>query len=447
MRIMIAATGSGNGKTTITCALLSALKKQGKNVVSFKSGPDYIDPTFHRQATEVDCYNLDPYLMGEAGVLESLGFHSAGRDIAVIEGVMGFYDGIGGGGEASSHHLSRITRTPVLLIVNTRGKGVSICAEIQGFRYFEENHIAGIILNRTKPASVPFYRKMIEEKTGLKVVGSLPDLPEIHVGSRHLGLIPAGEITDIRKKISHLGETALTTFDFGLLYDIAAGSPKADWFSRESNPARTKRRAVIYVARDAAFCFHYADNHRILESHGATLKYFSPLEDHAIPDDADGLIFWGGYPEIHASKLAANNALKECIRKKHAEGLPIYAECGGFMYMNEFLDGHAMLGIVEGSISMTDRLQKFGYVELTANKDNALCRSGERIRAHSFHYSRGSNEGNAFTAVRAGKDESYSCIIATDQLFAGYPHLHFAGNRNFAENFVKACLKFRKSRT
>lgn len=448
---MIAGTASGGGKTTISCAILSALKMHGKNVVSFKCGPDYVDPTFHRYATEVDCYNLDSYLMGEDGVVESLGFHSRDRDIVVMEGVMGFYDGIGRGSEASSHHLSRITGTPVLLVVDTKGKGVSICAEIRGFQHFEENNIAGIILNRTKTDAAPYYRKMIEEKTDLRVVGFLPEDPESHIDSRHLGLIPAGEIPGVRDKIFRLGQNACGTFDFDILHEIAAKSLDVDFVSHRENKSYAESHVRIYVARDEAFCFHYADNHRILESFGAELAFFSPMRDPVIPDDADGLIFWGGYPELHAATLATNESLKESVRKKHAAGLPIFAECGGFMYMQQRLidrrgNERFMAGVVEGTVSMTDRLQQFGYVELTANTDNMLCRCGEKIRAHSFHYSRSTHEGNDFNAVRASGNCSYPCIVATEKFFAGYPHLHFAGNRNFPARFVDACLKFKESK-
>ena len=452
MRIMIAGTGSGSGKTTVACALLAAIKRQGKQVVSFKCGPDYIDTTFHRKATEVDSINLDSYLMGEAGVLESLSFHSKGCEIAVVEGVMGLYDGIGKGSENSSNDLSLLTNTPVVLVVDTKGKGLSICAEIQGFLDFERNNIVSVILNRTKKAIYPFYKEMIETRTGIKILGFLPDLPEATFESRHLGLVTADGISDAQNKIARLGDAATESIDFDALYGVAAEAGPID-SSRNTPSIRkpTSHACRIYVAYDEAFCFYYPDNHRILEDCGAELKFLSPLRSPEVPNDADGLLVWGGYPELHAARLAGNESFKRSVRNLHARGMPIYAECGGFMYMQERLtdregNEHPMLGIVEGTVSMTTRLRKFGYVELTARKDNMLCNKGEKIKAHSFHYSQSSHEGDAFTATRAGKVETYPCITATETLFTGYPHLHFTGNGRFAANFVNACMKYRESK-
>ncbi len=447
-RILIGGTGSGCGKTMVTCAVLAALKHSHKNVVSFKSGPDYIDPMFHRQATEVDSFNLDPYLMGDDGVMESLCCHSNGRDIAVIEGAMGLYDGIGKGSRSSGNHVAQITGTPTVLIVDPKGMALSVCAEIQGFLALEKNNIVAVILNKTKPAMYPYYKEMIERRTDVKVIGYLPDMPEAHIESRHLGLVIVYEIPDIRQKITILGENALKSIELETLFAMAARAippsfPTVIHRSEQRNPD-----VRIYVAHDEAFCFHYEDNHRILRESGAELHFFSPIHDTGIPDDADGLIFWGGYPELHAAALAGNESLKRNIREKHDRGLPIYAECGGFMYMLERLvdqrgEKHTMLGIVDGEAFMTDRLQQFGYVGLESRNDNILCNKGDKIRAHSFHYSSATNAGNDFTALKASGSGSFSCIHATEKLFAGYPHLHFGGNRRLAENFVDACSHFK----
>ncbi len=450
-RILIAGTSSGCGKTTVTCAVLAALKRLNKNVVSFKCGPDYIDPLFHRKATEVDSFNLDSYLMGEDGVWESLRFHSRDRDIAIIEGVMGLYDGIGKGSQSSSNHLAQVTGTPTVLVVNTRGMALSVCAEIQGFLSLERNNIVGVILNQTESAMYPYYKEMIESRIPVKVVGFLPAMPEINFESRHLGLVTADEIPNIRQKIAALGENALKSIDLETFIELAAGAVPPRISEPVHRPEQRPPVVRIYVAHDEAFCFYYEDNHRILRESGAKLCFFSPLHDSCIPDDADGLIFWGGYPELHGEELAANTSLQQNIRAKHELGLPIYAECGGFMYMFERLvdkqsEKHSMLGIVDGETFMTDRLQQFGYIELESRQDNMLCKKGAKIRAHSFHYSSATNEGNDFTARKANGTGSFSCIHATENLFAGYPHLHFGGNRQLAVNFVTACLEKSMSR-
>ena len=442
---MVAGTGSGCGKTSVTCALLDAMKRLKKNVAAFKCGPDYIDPMFHRKTTGIDSFNLDIYLMGIDGVTESLGFHSASRDIAIIEGAMGLYDGIGKGTEASSNHLARLTKTPTVLVVDTKGKAASICAEIKGYMNFETNTICGVILNRTKPQMYAYYKEVIESRCGVTVIGYLPSLPEADIQSRYLGLITVDEIHDVQERIAILGDNALKSIDFETLFKLAQCEPIQETAERFLKPCTT-----IYVAQDDAFCFHYADNYRMLEAVGAELRFFSPLRDAAIAADADGLIFQGGYPELYAAQIAANEPLKIDIRKKHEQGLPIYAECGGFMYMLEHLvdtpgKSHEMLGIIPGKSHMTDRLQQFGYVELESRNDNILCGKGEKIKAHSFHYSTATNEGNDFSAVKANGSGSFPCIFATEKLFAGYPHLHFGGNRQLAANFVKACTEFRKS--
>ena len=446
---MIAGTGSGCGKTSVTCALLAALKRLNKNVVSFKCGPDYIDPLFHRKATEVDSFNLDPYLMGDEGVVESLHYHSTGRDIAVIEGAMGLYDGIGNGGEASCNHVAKTTHTPTVLVVDVTGKSLSVCAEIEGYLNFEKSNIVAVILNRVKPSLYSHYEQMIENRTGVKVVGFLPYLPEAKIETRHLGLVAADEIPDIRHKIFVLGECALKTFDFETIFESMA----TDDYRLPIGTIRTDHKktiARIYVAHDEAFCFHYEDNHRILRESGADVRFFSPLHDTRLPDDADGLIFWGGYPELHAASLAGNETLRHDIRRKHERGLPIHAECGGFLYMLKHFadarnDKHPMLGIIDGEAFLTDRLRQFGYVELLSHKDNILCDKGDKIRAHSFHYSAATNEGVDFTATKANGTGSFPCIFATKKLFAGYPHIHFGGQRHLAANFVAACFHFKQA--
>jgi cobyrinic acid a,c-diamide synthase len=449
---MIAGTGSGCGKTMITCAILSILKQQNKKVVSFKCGPDYIDPMFHTKVTQIETYNLDSVLMGEDGVRYSLRLHTQTCDIAVIEGVMGLYDGIGDENNASTNYLSQITETPVVLIVNAKGKSLSLCAEIKGFLEFAKNNIVAVILNRITSTSYPFYKEMIENKVGIRVIGFMPEIPEAFIESRHLGLMTANEISNIQNKILLLAENARKSICFETLCELAATTKNINKTKLvfETNPCLSKYnyRVNLYVAYDEAFCFRYEENHQILECLGAKLRFFSPLHDHEIPENADGLIFWGGYPELYAADLEKNSTLKECICYRYKHGLPIYAECGGFMYLQESLTDihgsqYSMLGIIPGKIEMTNRLQDFGYIKLTANDDNMLCSQNETINAHSFHYSKSCYNGKDFTATKISNGKSYPCIVATKNVFAGYPHIHFLGNPKFAEGLIKTCLHYR----
>ena len=451
MRLMIAGTGSGSGKTTVTCAILAALKNRGQNIVSLKCGPDYIDPMFHKTATQVESRNLDLFLMGEDAVRDSLSRSMQNHDLAVIEGVMGLYDGLGQTDQYSSNHLSLATQTPVILVVNARGKALSLCAEVKGFLEFETNRVVGVILNNVNAKSYSFYRDMLETQLKVGVFGFLPHLPEAEIASRHLGLITADEISDLRKKIDLLALQAEQTLDLDAILNVANQAPELENTGKFRPSDNTVDQPVrLYVSRDGAFCFYYEDNHELLERLGASLHFFSPLHDEEIPDDADGIIFWGGYPELYAGELADNTAMKNSIRCHFERGVPIYAECGGYIYLLKSLTDaegtrHDMTGIIPGEAAMTGRLQKFGYVELTANCKNLLCQKGETIRGHSFHYSQSTDEGNVFTATRVSRGDTWPCIMATEQLFAGYPHLHFGSNPEFAVNLVKACRQYRRN--
>ena len=447
-RIMIAGTGSGCGKTTVTCALLAAFKNMGKNIVSFKCGPDYIDPMFHKKAVLTDSYNLDVFLMGEENVRYSLWRHGKNTDLCVIEGVMGLYDGMGNGSYASSNHLSEITETPVILVVSAKGKSRSVCAEIYGYMNYEKNNISAVILNNTSESMYPFYKDMIEKNLSVEVAGFLPNIPDAQIESRHLGLVSANEIIDIQKKINILAENASKYIDLEKLLSISSKTKPVeikDDFFKNITPEYSP---TIYIANDEAFCFFYEENHEFLKAFGAELRFFSPVHDTEVPDDADGIILWGGYPDLLAKRLAGNISMKESIEHKIKNGMPVYAECGGFIYLQESLtdlrgETYQMTGIIKGHSKMASRLQNFGYAEITANQDNMLCDKSEKINVHSFRYFCSANEGNAFTAVKKSSGNSYDCIVADNNIFAGYPYIHFGGNRKLAERFVRACGKYK----
>lgn len=446
-RIMIAGTGSGCGKTTVTCAVLGALKARKQRIISFKSGPDYIDPMFHQKITGVHARNLDIFLMGETNVKYAVKRQEAIMDIAVIEGVMGLYDGIGSESSGSANHLSVLTDTPVLLVVQAKGKAQSVCAEIAGYVNYEKNNVKGVILNGIRPEMYSFYQEMIEEKLHIDVYGCLADIEQARIESRHLGLVTADEIKDIEQKMQLLAQAALAHIDMDRLIALAQSAKPIRCRDFTAAKVSLKQKPVIYAARDEAFCFFYEDNHEFLQALGAELRFFSPLHDERAPEAADGIVLWGGYPELHAFALQNNHGMKTGLLKKIQEGLPVYAECGGFIYLQQTLtDLHGstymMLGALSGHVKMADKLQNFGYVTLEAQEDNLLCQKGEQLSAHSFHHSKSSNEGEQFIAVKKSTGRAYPCIIASNNIFAGYPHLHFWGNPKLAENFVRACGQY-----
>lgn len=446
-RVLIAGTGSGCGKTTFTCALLWALRKVGRYPVSFKCGPDYIDPMFHAKVLDAPSYNLDLYLCGKQ-VKPLFAEHALNADLAVVEGVMGLYDGLGFADDRySANAMAKELGLPTLLCVDIKGKSLSLLAEISGYLDFMENRVCGVLLNRCSKGMYPVYKQMIEKHLPVQVYGYLPPLVEASIGSRHLGLITADEITDLRKKLEILGTTALETLDIDAIVQLACQAEPLETALPEIVTV-VNTPVHIAVARDEAFCFYYADALRLLERLGAVLLPFSPLQDQALPQEADALWLGGGYPEEHLKALSDNQAMRQSIRQAIADGLPTYAECGGFLYLGTGMqkDGetYPLVGAVDSTFRMTDRLVRFGYARLTAQTDNLLCQKGEMIPCHEFHYSDGDYNGNSFLAQKESGKE-WACIHTTENLFAGYPHLHFWGNPHFAERLVCAAENYRNS--
>ncbi len=445
-RFMIAAPSSGTGKTTVTLALLSALKQRGFNPVSFKCGPDYIDPMFHRAVLGIPSYNLDLFFTPEETVRGLLCKHAAGHRAAVIEGVMGYYDGSGTGTQASSYALACATNTPVILVISAYGAFLSIAAVIKGFSEFrKDSRIAGVILNDCSKPLFDMLKEILERETGLPMLGCLPRLNECSIGSRHLGLVTAAEIHDLQHKLDLLGEEAEKCINIELLLKIA-GSSEPVYGDLDYIESAFKSKPRIAVAEDEAFCFYYADNLGLLERYGAELVPFSPLHGTALPPHVSGLYLGGGYPELYTKALAENTSMLESIRTALSGGLPTLAECGGYMYLHETLEddsgnAYPMAGVIKGRSYKTTSLQRFGYINLTAQRNNILCAAGESIPAHEFHHWDSTVTDDAFTAKRTSGQE-WPCIVANDTLFAGYPHLYFYGNPKFAENFVKAAAEY-----
>ncbi|MCD8039758.1 MAG: cobyrinate a,c-diamide synthase [Lachnospiraceae bacterium] len=452
-RFMIAGTSGGSGKTTITCAILQALVNRGMKAASFKCGPDYIDPMFHSRIIGARSRNLDGYFMDRDTLCRLLDKNSREADVAVIEGVMGYYDGLGMENTASSYALARDTGTPVILVVPCRGMSRSVQALIDGFCLFEkDSNIRGVIFNQLAPALYPAMQEYCRSRN-IRALGYFPRVEEAGLESRHLGLVTADEIADIKERLQLLARTAEKYLDIDAVLELAEAS--LDLSAREYQAIYNKEEKVpgagvrIAVARDRAFCFYYEDNLELLRELGCELAEFSPLEDRALPPDIDGLILGGGYPELYGSTLEKNEAMRRCVKERILGGLPTHAECGGFMYLHREItapDGtrSRMAGVLDASCAFTQRLQHFGYVELEALKDNLLCKKGMRIRAHEFHRCVSDIAADTFLTRKNGKE--WTSFVSTDTLLAGFPHIHYYTSLQLALSFVQKCAAYRKAK-
>lgn len=438
IRLLIAGTSSGCGKTTITCAILSAITARGKKAAAFKCGPDYIDPMFHRAVSGIPAYNLDPFFLDGDGLRSSLIKH--GGHISIIEGAMGYYDGIASSENASAYTVARETKTPVVLVVSAKGAANSLGAVLEGFvRYRPDNHIKGVIFNDAGKSRYSDLMR-IAQNAGLRAYGYFPHKVEWEIKSRHLGLLRTDEITGLRDTLSALGKQAEQSVDIDSLIELAGTA--APFTIIEKIKGNAVKNVRLAIARDEAFCFLYQENLEILESLGCELVYFSPLRDKHLPSGISGLYLCGGYPELHKDALSANISMRTDIRDAVARGLPTIAECGGFLYLHDSLDGVPMCGVIDGAAFETKRLQRFGYITLTAERDNLLSKAGGSIRSHEFHYWDSTFHGDGFTAKRAGRDISYPCVHAAQTLYAGFPHLFFLANVSFAERFAERMMRY-----
>lgn len=441
-RLLLAAPKSGAGKTTVVCGLLQALVNRGMRPAACKCGPDYIDPLFHSEIIGAKGCNLDLFFTGEQAARRLLLESAEGCGLAVLEGVMGYYDGVGGVTEqASAYHVAAATETPAILILDARGASLSLCAQLRGFLSFRpQSRIAGVILNRCTPAQYRMLADAIRTECGVPALGYLPALPACALESRHLGLVTAQEVDGLRQKLQDLAAAVEQSVDLDAVLSLARTAPPLQSPEPPDAPALSGTHPVLAVARDRAFCFYYRENLRLLERLGARLRFFSPLEEDVLPP-CDGLYLGGGYPELYAGRLSANRSMRESIRTAVGEGLPTFAECGGFLYLHQTLtdeDGpHPMAGVFPGGCRSTGRLRRFGYVTLTARTDNLLCPAGAQIRAHEFHYFDSDCNGSDFSAEKPVSGRKWDCIHASPTLFAGFPHLYFPANPDFARRFVR----------
>ena len=460
-RIMLAAPKSGSGKTLLTCGLLEILRRRGLNPIACKCGPDYIDPMFHRYVLGIPGRNLDSFFLPAEGVRKVLvdAVREEQAGIAVLEGVMGYYDGLGGTEtSASSWEIAEITDTPAILVLDCKGASLSAAAMASGFLHFrKKSHIAGVILNRVSSMYYERLAAAVEEASGLPVLGYLPESEEYRMESRHLGLFLPGEIDRLRERIGRLADQMEKSIAVDRVLEVAGMLPlrienkekeKAENESMEAEsiakfPAcqeqKVTSRVRIGVARDEAFCFYYQENFRLLEQMGAELVYFSPLRDKKIPDRVDGLLFGGGYPENYARELAKNAAMRESIRRSIAAGMPFLAECGGFLYLHRTLEGSdgkhwEMAGVYPFDAYRTNRLRRFGYVRL-------LTSSGQEIHGHEFHYWESEDPGTDWEAVKPTGNRSWRCIHEKGGQIGGFPHLYYASCPDFLRKWLDECAK------
>lgn len=444
-RIVIAGTGSGCGKTTITCAILQALVNRKLCVSAQKCGPDYIDSMFHCRIIGAKCSNLDSFFFDENTLKYLLQKNSKDCDVSVIEGVMGFYDGISMSSvKASTHEIAIITKSPVLLVVDAKGASRSVLAVIHGFlSFFPDNQICGVILNRCTLGTYNVLASEIEKRFENKVkpLGFLPTLSDCTVESRHLGLVTADEIKDLKNKLDILANQAEESIEIDELLRIANNADIIE--TEEVIIPKFQEKVRIAVAKDNAFCFYYKDSINLLKEMGAEIIEFSPMSDATLPEGIHGMYFGGGYPELYKEKLSQNKTMLDSVKNALQNNMPCIAECGGFMYLTEYIEDLPMVGYLKGKCFDNKKLTRFGYITLKAKKDNMLCKRGDEIPAHEFHYWDSENTGEDFKAEKiSGK--SWDCVFATETLYAGYPHFHFCANKDFAKNFYKACLKEKK---
>lgn len=446
IQFLLAAPRSGSGKTTMTCALLMALKRRGCAPCAFKSGPDYIDPMFHRAVLGVESRSLDLFFSAPETVRTLYARGAAGHGAAVCEGAMGFYDGLGGVSDrASAWHLADTLGLPVLLVVEPKGQSLTLAAELKGLVNFRTpSHIAGILLNNCTARMHALLAPMLEKETGLPVLGFLPKLPEAVIGSRHLGLYTAAEVENLQQKLALLADAAEEHIDWPRLLALCEKEPPALPVQPETPPARVR----IAVAQDEAFCFTYAETLEAFRDAGAEVVFFSPLRDTALPENIGGLYLPGGYPELHARELSENTSLLREIKQKIESGLPTAAECGGFLYLGQSLtdaEGQSwpMTGVLPGEAKDAGRLVRFGYAALSADSDSMLFRAGESFPIHEFHHWDSTANGTALAAKKPVGGAAWRCGFVNEHFYAGFPHLYWAGTP-LPQRFAAAAENYRR---
>jgi cobyrinic acid a,c-diamide synthase len=448
-RLVIAGTGSGVGKTTLTIGLMSAFMKKGYTVQGFKCGPDYIDPSYHTAVTGRRSRNLDSWMLSHDTVKEILKRGSTGADISIIEGVMGFYDGKNPmNNQGSTAEISMITESPVILVVNCASMARSAAAIAKGFQCFAEGvNIVGVIANQVgSEGHYKLVKTAIEQECSIPVVGYLKRETEIEIPERHLGLIPSVERGELDSFFDQLGELISETVDIERIYELS----QTTTLEIDDSPLFQKKKDPfirIAVAKDSAFNFYYQENFELLEANGAELVYFSPLDGEALPENIDGLYIGGGFPEEFAEDLSKQEYVKASIRQAVEQGLPTLAECGGFMFLTDSIqttegNTYPMVGVIPGEIIMQKRLAAIGYREIVGAEGNFLL-GDDTAKGHEFHYStfhpkQEVRHSYQTKGMRGVQQEGYML----GNLVSGYTHIHFASCPRVVENWIEKCSEW-----
>lgn len=450
-RLMVSAPASGSGKTVFTCALIRALQRRSLSVAAFKCGPDYIDQLFHARTSFAAAGNLDGFFSSDAQLRALLARGAARRDVAVLEGAMGFYDGMAPGVDAASaYHVARATRTPVVLVVPARGASLTLAAIIQGLcRFREDAGVAAVVLSRVGEGAYRYAKDAIERECGVPVVGYVPQDDAFSLQSRHLGLVGADEVEGLQRRLDAMADIAQGTVDIDALLDIAraAPRPRVEPFAVERMLDAPLRMAV---ARDEAFCFYYEENLRALRDLGVELVEFSPLRDRALPAGVCCLMLGGGYPELHAARLSANAAMRDAVARAVGSGMPVVAECGGYLYLNEWIADEEgvrwpMAGVLPGGSSRQPSRGRFGYIELECPAGGLYGEGAAALRGHEFHRWQADTEASDCRASKPGRDRSWGCMSYGATLAAGFPHVYYPSNIDAARNLVRAMQRFEEN--
>ena len=455
-RILVAAPGSGSGKTLLTTGLLTLFQNRGIRCRSFKCGPDYIDPMFHKYVLGIDSCNLDSFFLPQEELRALFQKRAADAELSILEGVMGYYDGIGGNSTAAStYEVAKITDTPVILVLDGKGSSLSLAAQVKGFLdYRKDSHICGVILNKTNKMVGERLRPEIE-KLGVRYLGAVPVCETMDIKSRHLGLTMPQEQSELRGHLNAFAKQLEEYLDVDGILELAGCSgeklPEAGKTEQSNqtdlNQEETKQDEIrpidsesepptrrMAVAMDKAFCFYYQENLDFLRQHGWELIPFSPLHDAALPEQVHAILLGGGYPELYAKELSANEPMLASIRNAHAEGIKILAECGGFLYLQEHLEDETgtswpVAGLIHADGFRTEKLGRFGYISLMQN-------GAVRIKGHEFHYWDSTAPGSAFRAEKPQSNRGWDCMYWTDSLLAGFPHLYYLSGPDLILSFL-----------
>lgn len=447
-RIVLAGATSGAGKTSITCSIIHALQKQGYSVQPFKVGPDYIDPSYLSSISKRDTYNLDVWLMGKNQLLNSF-ISNSKSNVSVIEGVMGYYDGFEGNSNyASTHHVASIIKSPVLLVLDASKTARSIAATALGFQKFHRNsRISGIILNKIGSKKHEILCRNALEKTKIPIIGVIPKNPLLNMESRHLGLISTLDNKTLKNQIEKISKIVSKSLDISQIIKILKNPID---LPRKFKPVHKKIKTIIAVALDTSFNFYYQDNLEALRREGAILKFFSPVKDKKIPK-CDGLYMGGGFPEILGHSLEKNQTMKKTIKKLAEDNLPIYAECGGLMYLTKSIVSHnrkyKMIGIFDAETKMTKKM-RLNYTKGRISTKTTISEIPHNLQGHEFHYSQldsvSSDSKFAYDLEIGEGIKKHQDGMMQYNTLASYGHLYFDSS-NYAQIFVKNCLKYSRS--